>query len=62
MGLTCYSAIWQRKIQNILSRTEGITIFMDDIEVTGETDEIHFQRLKQVLEKSRECNIKINKE
>lgn len=40
----------------------GIIIFIDDIAVTGETGEIYLKRLKQVLQRLIDYNIKINKD
>lgn len=58
MNLTNSLAIWQRKTGHILRVIDGYSFLA--IGVTVKTDEIHLQRLKQVLEKLREYNIKIN--
>lgn len=46
MGLSNFPAIWQRKIEQILSRIDMVTIFIDDIGVTEERYGLHLQRLK----------------
>ncbi|XP_024893068.1 uncharacterized protein K02A2.6-like, partial [Temnothorax curvispinosus] len=46
-GSASAPAIWQREMENLLQGIEGITVFLDDIRVTGPTKEIHLQRLKQ---------------
>lgn len=49
-GIASAPAIWQRTIENILQGIPGTAVFLDDIVVTGETEAIHLQRLKLVLE------------
>ena len=55
-------AKWQRTIEQILNGIEGVSVFIDDICISGETDEVHLERLKQVFDRLREYNLKINKE
>lgn len=50
-----------KRIENILSGIEGVIIFIDDIGVTGKTDQIYLERLKQLLEWLREYTNRINK-
>ncbi|XP_024890648.1 uncharacterized protein K02A2.6-like, partial [Temnothorax curvispinosus] len=59
-GSASAPAIWQREMENLLQGIEGITVFLDDIRVTGPTKEIHLQRLKQVLQRLGDANIRIN--
>jgi hypothetical protein len=35
---------------------------LDDIIITGETEEVHIQRLEQVLHRLKERNLKVNKD
>lgn len=53
-------AIWQREIENILQDIEGVAIFIDDIIVTGESDEIHLSCLEEVLHRLHRHNIQLN--
>lgn len=61
-GVASAPAIWQREIENILRGIPGVTVFLDDIKITGETDEIHIDRLEQVLTRLAKHNIRINLE
>jgi len=59
-GIAPGPAIWQREIENILQDIEGVAIFIDDIIVTGESDEIHLSRLEEVLHRLHRHNIQLN--
>lgn len=61
-GIASAPAIWQRTMECILQEIPGTTIYLDDIVVTGETEEIHLQRLNVVLERLQKYNIRINLE
>lgn len=62
MVLSKFSPILQRKIEQILSGINSAIIFIDDIKITGETDEVHLQRLKHLSERLRDYNLRRNKE
>lgn len=59
-GIASAPAIWQREIENILKDIPGVAVFLDDIKISGPTDTIHLQRLKQVLNRLSEYNVQIN--
>ncbi|XP_029670910.1 uncharacterized protein K02A2.6-like isoform X1 [Formica exsecta] len=59
-GIAPGPAIWQREIENILQGIEGVAIFIDDIIITGESDEIHVVRLEKVLHRLHSHNIQLN--
>lgn len=59
-GIASAPAIWQREIENILKDIPGVAVFLDDIKISGPTNEIHLQRLRQVLNRLSEYNIQIN--
>lgn len=61
-GIALGPTIWQREIENILQSIPGVTIFFDDIVITGETDAIHLSRLEEVLERLHRHNIRLNVE
>ncbi|XP_011883552.1 PREDICTED: uncharacterized protein K02A2.6-like [Vollenhovia emeryi] len=61
-GIASAPAIWQREIENILQGIDGISILLDDIRITGPNNEIHLNRLKQVLQRLANANIRINEE
>ncbi|XP_062849175.1 uncharacterized protein K02A2.6-like [Trichomycterus rosablanca] len=61
-GITSAPEIFQRKMSELLRGHDGTVVFMDDILVTGETQEIHDQRLKQVMETIKAAGLRLNKD
>ncbi|XP_018371357.1 PREDICTED: uncharacterized protein K02A2.6-like [Trachymyrmex cornetzi] len=59
-GIASAPAIWQREIENILKDIPGVTVFLDDIKVTGTNDAEHLHRLELVFQRLHEYNIKVN--
>lgn len=59
-GVASAPAIWQREMEKILQGIPGVTVFLDDIKITGETDEIHISRLEEVLSRLSKHNLRIN--
>lgn len=59
-GIASAPAIWQRQIEMILQGIEGVTTFLDDIKITGPTDEIHLKRLEMVAERLSKYNMTVN--
>ena len=59
-GVASAPAIWQRQIETILQGIEGVTVFLDDIKVTGPTDAIHLQRLEEVMRRLSYYGIPVN--
>ena len=59
-GIASAPAIWQRTIEKVLHGLEGVCVFMDDIIVTGATNEIHKERLLSVLKRLSDNNLRIN--
>lgn len=44
----------------MLKGIPGVSVFLDDIRVTGPDDKVHLQRLREVLKRLGEYNIQIN--
>lgn len=61
-GVASAPAIWQREIENILKDIPGVSVFLDDIKITGPDDDTHFQRLEEVFSRLAKYNIRINYE
>lgn len=61
-GVASAPAIWQREIENILADIPGVSVFLDDIRITGPDDDTHLHRLELVLQRLQQFNIKINEE
>ena len=49
-GIAAAPAIFQRTIENVFREVKDKAIYIDDLIVTGETDEIHLQNLQHVLQ------------
>ncbi|XP_062550294.1 uncharacterized protein K02A2.6-like [Armigeres subalbatus] len=59
-GVASAPAIFQREISQILQGIPGVTVFLDDVEITGPDDETHLARLREVLRRFHENNIRVN--
>jgi len=47
-------------MEHLLRDISGVSVFLDDIRITGPNDKIHLQHLEQVLQRLGDTNIKIN--
>ena len=61
-GVTSSPAIWQRAIDQVLQGISGTQCILDDMIVTGETDEEHLENLENVLKRLQDAGLKANKE
>ncbi|KAK9692521.1 RNase H-like domain found in reverse transcriptase [Popillia japonica] len=61
-GIASAPAIWQREFENILKDIPGVSVFLDDIKITGPDDNTHFERLELVFERLQKYNIRVNYE
>ena len=59
-GVTSAVSIFQRTIENVLKGLPGCCVRIDDILVSGETDEIHLENLYRVLQRLQVCGLKLN--
>nr|XP_029720499.1 uncharacterized protein LOC115262237 [Aedes albopictus] len=59
-GVSSALAIWQRLMEEVLNGIPGVTVFLDDIRVTGPNDQVHLQRLEEVLKRLSQYNMRIN--
>lgn len=50
----------QRKMDECLNGLEGVIAYLDNIYVTGKTDEEHQRNLYAVCQRLQDCNIRIN--
>ena len=53
-------SIFQRTIENVLKDLPGCCVRIDDILISGGTDEIHLENLHRVLQRLQECGLKLN--
>lgn len=59
-GIASAPSIWQREIEKILCDIPGVTVFLDDIKITGSNDQEHYERLQLVLQRLSSYNLRIN--
>nr|XP_029719798.1 uncharacterized protein K02A2.6-like [Aedes albopictus] len=59
-GVSSAPAIFQREISQLLGDIPGVSVFLDDIKVTGPDDETHLQRLAMVLQRLEEHGLRLN--
>lgn len=62
MGLKCSPEIFQREMVQSFGDIKGVEIVMDDILIHGISVQEHDARLKQVLQRARKLNLKLNKQ
>lgn len=60
-GLANAPAIFQRTLENLLAGIEGVSIFLDDVCVTGSTKTIHLERLRTVFERFQSAGLRLEK-
>lgn len=59
-GVASAPAIFQREISQILQGIPGVSVFLDDVEITGPDDKTHLARLHEVLRRFQSYNMRIN--
>jgi hypothetical protein len=60
-GVSSAPSIFQRTIENLLQRIRGVSVYIDDILISGSTLHEHLQILDTVLEKLQNSGLKLNK-
>ena len=60
-GIASAPAVFQRTMEQILQGIPGMAVFMDDNELTGETEEEHLDRLDQVLQRLQNHGLRLQK-
>ncbi|CAH2092381.1 unnamed protein product [Euphydryas editha] len=60
--INCASEVFHGKLKQFLEDLDGVENYIDDIIVWGETKEIHDKRLKALLERARQINLRFNKD
>ena len=61
-GISSAPEIFQRKMSETLQGLEGTEVYMDDVLIHGETEEIHDKRLAEALKVIEAAGLKLNKE
>ncbi|XP_055614238.1 uncharacterized protein K02A2.6-like [Uranotaenia lowii] len=60
-GVASAPAIFQRLMEQILQGIPGVTVFIDDIRVTGPDDRTHLLRLEEVFKRLDSHNMHVNR-
>lgn len=61
-GVASAPAIFQRLMEEILQGVPGVTVFIDDIRVTGPNTKMHLLRLEEVLGRLQKYGLRVNRE
>ena len=60
-GITSAPAIFQKAMEGLLQGIEHVTVYIDDILVTGRTEEEHLQNLEEVISRLEKAGIRLKK-
>ena len=60
-GLSSSQDIFKRIMSDMFRDIDGVKVVVNDLLIWGETDEQHDRRLKQILERARQRNLKLYK-
>jgi len=58
-GISSAPAIFQRAMDNILQGLSNVLCYLDDILITGATDQEHIRNLEEVLKRLQDHGIKV---
>ena len=61
-GISSAPGIFQRVMESLLSGIPGVVVYLDDILVTGPTEEEHLATLDKVLQRLSEAGLRLRKE
>ena len=61
-GITTAPAIFQRTMESLLAGIPHVMVYLDDILVTGDTDDNHIATLEAVMNVLREAGLRLKKE
>ena len=60
-GVSTAPAIFQRTIDSLLQGIPNVCVYLDDILITGKSDEDHLQNLSAVLSKLQDAGLQLKK-
>ena len=61
-GISSCPAMWQRAIDQVLQGIPGVQCILDDMIVSGKSNEEHLDNLESVLKRLQDAGLKANKE
>ncbi|XP_062713301.1 uncharacterized protein K02A2.6-like [Aedes albopictus] len=62
LGISCAPELFQKVMESIFAGLEGVVVYLDDIMVTGRTQQEHDERLAQVMARLRQFDILLNED
>ena len=60
-GITSAPATFQRVMEGLLGNISGVIVYLDDVLITGKTDEEHLKTLDTVLTRLKEAGLRLKK-
>lgn len=61
-GISCAPELFQKVMESIVAGLPGVVVYLDDLLVTGNSQEEHDERLKRLLDRLASYGIRLNKE
>ena len=61
-GVTSSPAIWQRSMDQVFQGIHGTQCILDDMIISGKTDEEHIENLEEVLKRLQDTGLRANQE
>lgn len=61
-GISCAPELFQKVMESIVAGLDGVVVYLDDIMVTGRTQQEHDERLAQVMARLRQFDILLNED
>ena len=60
-GILSTPEVFQKRVSQIFENIEGCDVIMDDILIWGNDENQHNERLRAVLQRAKDANLKLNK-
>lgn len=60
-GISSVSEVFHKRLYEYFDDIEGVILFVDDLLCFADSKELHDMRLRQVLERCKQINVKLNK-
>lgn len=60
-GVSCAVSLFQRTMENVLKGIDGVSVYLDDILVTGRDDAEHLSNLRAVLQRLQDHGLRLQK-
>ena len=61
-GISSAPGIFQRVIENLLQGIQNVVVYLDDILITGSSEEQHLKNLSEVLKRLQQAGLRLKKE